>query len=443
MQKPKKTLFDEYKFLWESGKVQTQYNIKIGYHILLYVVTTMTPKATNEQDKKKVAELIKELKEYKDRIPVENTKCELEEYQNFLNDFFTKVDNEDRYKTVTMKTVMKFKMMSEFIKVLNSFGPENLNDEMKKCQKYCKWKAVDITRSLKKGEIPHRGGPNEKNNDDELGDEIEKLSVLDNNNDPNLQQQNNYQQQNSYQQQNNYQQSNQNNLNQQQSSGNFANPFGNSSNNQNNQFNNPFNQGQNQQFNQNNNNNFNNNNNNNNNFNNNNNNNFKNNNNNNFNNNNNNSNNFNNNNSNFNNNNSNLNNNNNFNNNNNNFNNNYNNNNQLNNNMNNNQNMNNQNMNNQNNHINSKNIKDKKYEPAGPRTQKVVKKNNNIYNFNCKNPLTIPVPVKFKTVDYFKLIDNIKQNNEIAMREFKKGRIDMTLNLVTDSLEFLSYLDKK
>ncbi len=441
MQKPKKTLFDEYKFLWESGKVQTQYNIKIGYHILLYVVTTMTPKATNEQDKKKAAELIKELKEYKDRIPVENTKCELEEYQNFLNDFFTKVDNEDRYKTVTMKTVMKFKMMSEFIKVLNSFGPENLNDEMKKCQKYCKWKAVDITRSLKKGEIPHRGGPNEKNNDDELGDEIEKLSVLDNNNDPNLQQQNNYQQQNSYQQQNNYQQSNQNNLNQQQSSGNFANPFGNSSNNQNNQFNNPFNQGQNQQFNQNNNNNFNNNNNNNNNFNNNNNNNFKNNNNNNFNNNNNNSNNFNNNNSNFNNNNSNLNNNNNFNNNN--FNNNYNNNNQLNNNMNNNQNMNNQNMNNQNNHINSKNIKDKKYEPAGPRTQKVVKKNNNIYNFNCKNPLTIPVPVKFKTVDYFKLIDNIKQNNEIAMREFKKGRIDMTLNLVTDSLEFLSYLDKK
>ena len=75
--------------------------------------------------------------------------------------------------------------------------------------------------------------------------------------------------------------------------------------------------------------------------------------------------------------------------------------------------------------------------------RKFLKKNNNIFNFNCKNPLTIPVPVQFKTVDYFKLIDNIKQNNEIAMREFKKGRIDMTLNLVTDSLEFLSYLDKK
>ena len=165
MQKPKKTLFDEYKFLWESGKVQTQYNIKIGYHILLYVVTTMTPKATNEQDKKKVAEMIKELKEYKDRIPVENTKCELEEYQTFINDFFVKVDNEDRFGIVSMKTAMKFKMLNEFIKVLNSFGPENLNDEMKNCQKYCKWKAINIVKSLKKGEIPHRGGPNEKVND--------------------------------------------------------------------------------------------------------------------------------------------------------------------------------------------------------------------------------------------------------------------------------------
>jgi hypothetical protein len=99
--------------------------------------------------------------------------------------------------------------------------------------------------------------------------------------------------------------------------------------------------------------------------------------------------------------------------------------------------------NNQNPQRNPKNLKEKKYEPAGPRKQKVHKKNNNTFNFDCKNPLTTTVPIRFKTVDYFKLIDNIKQNNETAIREFKKGRIDMTLNLVTDSLEFLSYLDKK
>jgi hypothetical protein len=85
----------------------------------------------------------------------------------------------------------------------------------------------------------------------------------------------------------------------------------------------------------------------------------------------------------------------------------------------------------------------KVYEPAGPRTQKVIKKDGNNFEFNAKNKLNLTVPVHFKTVDYYKLIDNIKTNNEICMREFKKGRNDMALNLVVDSLEFLSYLDKK
>jgi len=53
MQRPKKTIIDEFKSLWESGKVVTQYNVKVGYHILFYVVTSITPKVSNEEDKKK------------------------------------------------------------------------------------------------------------------------------------------------------------------------------------------------------------------------------------------------------------------------------------------------------------------------------------------------------------------------------------------------------
>jgi len=90
----------------------------------------------------------------------------------------------------------------------------------------------------------------------------------------------------------------------------------------------------------------------------------------------------------------------------------------------------------------NKKLQQKVYEPAGERKQKVFNKNGN-FEFNAKNKLTLEVPVKFKTVDYYKLIDNIKINNETCMREFKKGRNDMALNLVVDSLEFLSYLDKK
>ena len=40
-------------------------------------------------------------------------------------------------------------------------------------------------------------------------------------------------------------------------------------------------------------------------------------------------------------------------------------------------------------------------------------------------------------------VDNTKKNNVDAYKAFKKGRIDMTLNLVEDSLEYLSYVDKQ
>ena len=93
-------------------------------------------------------------------------------------------------------------------------------------------------------------------------------------------------------------------------------------------------------------------------------------------------------------------------------------------------------------------VKDKVnyYEPVGPRTTKVTqdKKNPNMKLFEMKyGNLTMPVPVPYKTINYFKLIDNTKKNNVDAYKAFKKGRIDMTLNLVEDSLEYLSYVDKQ
>ena len=72
-----------------------------------------------------------------------------------------------------------------------------------------------------------------------------------------------------------------------------------------------------------------------------------------------------------------------------------------------------------------------------------VEKNPNMKLFEMKyGNLTMPIPVKYKTINYFKLIDNTKKNNVDAFKAFKKGRIDMTLNLVEDSLEYLSYVDK-
>ena len=383
--RPQKTLSEKYYPLWEGGKSVEQRNIKVGFKIRMYVVTQMNKELSQGKgvgdDKQKLIQMMKELQEDKKTIQPEDQKCSLEDYQTFLNDFFQNVDYEDRNATVTMKTSAKFRLMIGFIDVLGDYG--EIDEEMRKCQKYCKWKAIDIMKSLKKGEIPHRGGPNENfeqnpgTKDDDLNDEIENMAgMMDNNN-------------------NKSNNTNNNNNKNNNMGGGFSNPFSNQGNQGNmgmGGFSNPYgNQG-----NMNNMNNMN------------------------------------------------------YMNNMNNMNNMYNK-----NNMNNMNNMGgynpqiNQNRNNmQNNQMNNNNfrtsMKKAKYEPAGPRTQKVVdSKEKGKKDFKTKNPLTLPIPVKYKSVDYYKLVDNIRQNNDLALREFKKNRLDYALNSILDSLEFLSYIDKK
>ena len=72
--------------------------------------------------------------------------------------------------------------------------------------------------------------------------------------------------------------------------------------------------------------------------------------------------------------------------------------------------------------------------------------------FNDKNPqrrifkgkyeLNATIPVKYNTVDYFMLVENVRINNEAAIRELKRGKASDILNQVLDSLEFLSYIQK-
>ena len=58
------------------------------------------------------------------------------------------------------------------------------------------------------------------------------------------------------------------------------------------------------------------------------------------------------------------------------------------------------------------------------------------YDLNCK------VPVKYNTVEYFMLIENVRINNENALRDMKRGKASDILEKVLDSLEFLSYVHK-
>ena len=388
---------EKYKPLWEGGKSVEQYNIKVGFKIRMFCVNELNglrqknPNLFGQKETEELTKMIMDLKQDKGTISVEDQTCSLEDYQAFLQDFFQKVDYEDRHGTVTVKTSSKFRLMAAFIDVLKSWEP--IDEEMLKCKKYCQFKAVDIFKALKKGEVPKRGGPKEQENqqagDAGLGNEIEELSknmentgFNDNNNNvlrgqPNDQQftsyhsggNNPYAGQQFNQGLNNPYGNNQlgnnqfgGNTNNQPNNNGFSNPFGNNNYNQGNNFN----QGNNnmqpqQQYQQ----------------------------------------------------------------------------------------PTSQRQNNmaqyQNQFGGNNNIQNQTGGMNKPRKSKVFPssdRNPQKRTFKGKYELKATIPVKYNTVEYFMLVENVRINNEMALRELKRGKASDILNTVLDSLEFLSYIHK-
>ena len=169
---------EKYRPLWEGGKSVEQYNIKVGFKIRMFCVQELNssrqknPNLFGPKETEELTKMIMDLKQDKGTIKPEDQNCSLEDYQQFLSEFFQKVDYEDRHGTVTIKTTSKFRLMAAFIDVLQSWGP--IDEEMLKCKKYCQFKAVDIFKALKKGEVPKRGGPKEQ--EEGLGNEIDELA---------------------------------------------------------------------------------------------------------------------------------------------------------------------------------------------------------------------------------------------------------------------------
>ena len=405
---------EKYKPLWEGGKSVEQYNIKVGFKIRMYCVQELNssrqknPNLFGQKETDELTKMIMDLKQDKGTINPEDQNCSLEEYQKFLQDFFQKVDYEDRHGTVTVKTSSKFRLMAAFVDVLQAWGP--IDPENLKRKKYCQFKAVDIFKALKRGEVPKRGGPKEQ--EESLGNEIDELAK--NMGDANIGDNNNL---NQNQGENQQFQNNQFNANQ---------PF------QNNQFggNNQYG-GQQQQFNQ------------------------------------------------------------------------HGNNNQYGmqqNNNNNagfsnpfgNQNQNNFNNNNMNNnynqgmpqqrppqqhpqqqhppqqHVQKQQPPQQYHQPQQPQQNRYnpPSQNQNQQNhggmnkarkskvfpsadkdpqkrmFKGKYELNAKIPIKYNSVDYFMLVENVRINNENALRELKRGKASDILNTILDSLEFLSYIQK-
>ena len=172
-----KRLYDKYKDYFIYSKSFLQTNPKEAYVIALYAANTIHSQYKSNAsllNNTEITNLGQEIKNLKS-IDAQYQKTDQEEYTNFIENMFANVDQEDREGEVSPNTAKSFKMLSDLIEVFLFFG--EIPEEWKEKRKYCKFKAVDIMQSFKRGEVPRRGGPNDKKVEkkDEIDEELKNM----------------------------------------------------------------------------------------------------------------------------------------------------------------------------------------------------------------------------------------------------------------------------
>lgn len=131
-----KSIYDTYKPYFIKGKGLVNVNIKVASCIILYAINKLRDelgKNKNILNETETAEFKQELI-YAKTNNLNDIKCEIEDFVEFLEHSFANVNDEDLEGEVTSKTANRFKTLSEFINVLESFGPidENWMEKSKK-----------------------------------------------------------------------------------------------------------------------------------------------------------------------------------------------------------------------------------------------------------------------------------------------------------------------
>lgn len=127
--KKSKSVYDTYRIYFTRGKGLVKINIKIASCIILFAINKLKEEMT--KNKNVLSET--EISEFKQEIIYAKTnnlndyKCEINEYVEFLEHAFGNVNDEDLEGEVTTKTANNFKSLVDLINVLESFGPIDEN----------------------------------------------------------------------------------------------------------------------------------------------------------------------------------------------------------------------------------------------------------------------------------------------------------------------------
>ena len=154
-------IFYYYESIWNSGDYIFQFNKTIGYIVKLFVVNSLKKfeNFINEDNKQKSYIIFQEFQNILNQLSYDEKNFNLNFYSNFVEDAFQKVINEDLNQNITYQTVRNFRIIGDLIEVFQYFNA--LDNQLLRLQQFCRWKAKYIEDCLNKGENPIRGGLNE------------------------------------------------------------------------------------------------------------------------------------------------------------------------------------------------------------------------------------------------------------------------------------------
>jgi hypothetical protein len=131
-----KNEFSKFKRIFDHGALISKANKNIGFNIKLFSIRGMigeVKKYPDEQKESEVKKLLKGLNEEKAISDLHEFPSS-ENYEEFLENMFSNVDDEDRYGEVNLRTAQSFRICADLIEVIKNWG--ELSVEWAKKSKY-------------------------------------------------------------------------------------------------------------------------------------------------------------------------------------------------------------------------------------------------------------------------------------------------------------------
>lgn len=159
------------RYLVQANQIQ-KVNPVVAYYCRLFALTKMIQDPKSKKDPV-VMDFVKDLMNRleKDKSVVGDKEEDYVVVKGMADGVFDRADTEDKEDGATIKTSHAFMTSFVLFEVLDVFegtaGRSADDAEVNQKCRYAKWKAGDISKAIKEGRTPTRGGLNEANNEEE------------------------------------------------------------------------------------------------------------------------------------------------------------------------------------------------------------------------------------------------------------------------------------